>query len=183
MQGLDTVMEALRRLPADMDVQMRVIGAGSAAAEVRAGASDLVAAGRVVFLPPVGREELEPHYAWADFSLIPLRGLDVFAGTIPSKVQGSLHAGLPVITTVAGDVRSLVEEHGLGVTANADDPASLADALRAAAAVAPSGYSAWSHRVATYYHDNMSREAGRDKIAQLVGAAVAGRRGERRHHG
>ena len=173
MQGLDGVIEAVRRVPPHVPVQLRVIGAGSALEEVARRAADQVAAGRVVFIPPVPASELEPHYAWADFSLVPLRGLHVFEATIPSKLQGSLYAGLPVITTVSGDVRSLVEKHGLGLVANADDPDSIAQAMVAAARVDPVGYSAWSHRVATYYRGNMSREVGLDRIAALVSAATS----------
>ena len=56
-------------------------------------------------------------YRRSDFQLITLRDLPLFRVTIPSKFQGAMAAGIPVVTSVPGDVNALVSNHGVGLTA------------------------------------------------------------------
>jgi glycosyltransferase involved in cell wall biosynthesis len=62
--------------------------------------------------------------------LITLRDADVFAQTIPSKVQSCLAAGRPVIGVLAGEPARILEEARCGYVCPPHDPAALAAAIK-----------------------------------------------------
>ena len=62
--------------------------------------------------------------------LITLRDEDVFAQTIPSKVQSCLAAGRPVIGVLAGEPARIIEEARCGYVCSPHDPAALVAAIK-----------------------------------------------------
>jgi glycosyltransferase involved in cell wall biosynthesis len=61
--------------------------------------------------------------------LVSLRDEPIFALTIPSKVQGYLAAGRPVIASLNGEGARIVEVAGAGLSCPAGDPEALATAV------------------------------------------------------
>lgn len=174
MQDLATAVRAAHAA-ADAGVVLTLVGDGVVKAELRALASGL-GAENVRFHDPVPRERMPEVYAHADFALVSLKDMPVFRGTIPSKFQAVLSAGVPVITTVQGDVRRLVEEGSTGLTADAESVESLEGAFRAAAALSSAERSAMSRRGREMYDTLFSRESGISTIEQLLKAAAKGTR-------
>ncbi|MGK0361854.1 MAG: colanic acid biosynthesis glycosyl transferase WcaI [Bradymonadia bacterium] len=130
-QGLETVIEAWRLLDDMHDVRLMMVGDGQA--------RDMVAAAlrddrRAVVLPTQPREDLPDLLAAADVGLAPLR--HGMAGTsVPSKMFGIMAAGRPVITGVdaGSDAELMVQAANSGLVVPPEDPAALADAIRALA--------------------------------------------------
>ena len=112
-------------------------------------------------------------YSLADFSLVTLRDLEVFRGTIPSKFQASIAHGVPVITTVQGDLRRLVEEHKVGLTAEAEDAESLALAIRSVCSMDSQEFSELQKRTRNVYLDHFSRRAGIDAVETVLTKAAS----------
>lgn len=170
MQDVETIVRAAK-LAEDAPVKVTVIGGGVAKERVQKVAAELDVT-NVEFRDPVPLEDMADVYAEADFSLVTLKDLPNFRGTIPSKFQSSLAEGLPVITTVQGDLRGLVEDLDLGFTAESEDPASLAAAMRQAAALTAVGYDELRRRTRETYYREFSLHSGLDAIeATLVDAA------------
>lgn len=94
--------------------------------------------------------------------------LPAFRGTVPSKLQASLSQGLPVITTVQGDVRALVDDLAIGYTADAESVPSLEQAFRAAAANAGNKRSAMASRARLAYTSRFSQAAGIAAIESIL---------------
>lgn len=104
----------------------------------------------------VSRASLGKVYAACDFQLVTLKNLPVFEGTVPSKFQASMASGIPVITTVPGDVRNFVLDNDLGLVAESENARSLAAAIRSAYEMSPEERRAAGDRALEFYRQNMS---------------------------
>lgn len=173
MQDVETVIRAAR-LVSDIPVTVTILGDGIARERMIALADELGCT-NVTFRGKVPRDEMAAIYADADFSLVTLRDLEVFRGTIPSKFQGSIAHGVPVISTVQGDLRMLVDDLGVGFTADGEDPESLAEVFRSADAMGAAEYGELRQRTHQVYLEHFSRRAGVDALESVLADAAAGR--------
>lgn len=169
MQDLDTAVRAACSAAAT-GIRLTIVGDGVALPRIRALCEEL-GAWNVRFSGRVSREQMSAIYAQADYALVTLKKLSAFRGTIPSKFQAALSHGVPVITTVEGDLRMLVEERGLGFAAESENAGSLADAFRSAAAQNREQRSKLSARAREVYEIDFSRASGVGAIGQLLVAA------------
>jgi glycosyltransferase involved in cell wall biosynthesis len=127
-QGLGAVLDAAGRLRERPDLRFLFVGEGAekAALQERARSSGL---GNVVFLDPVGKDEVRDFYALADACLIPLRDIPLFAGFIPSKMFEVMAMGRPVIGSVRGEPAAILERSGGAVVTRPEDGAAIAEAV------------------------------------------------------
>lgn len=170
MQDLATAVRAAAAA-SDAGVNLTIVGDGVA----REGLRQLVAelnATNVRFEDPVPRERMPEVYARADFALVSLKDMPVFRGTIPSKFQAVLAAGIPVISTVQGDVRRFVEESGVGLAADAESIRSLEEALRTAASLDAASRDRMSTRARETYDSHFSRDSGISRLEEVLSAAA-----------
>lgn len=127
-QGLETVVEAWRRLGDLPDAHLMMVGDGQARPVVEEGLAGL---DNVTLLPTQPRERLPELLAAADVGLAPLR--HGMAGTsVPSKIFGVMAAGRPVIAGVdaGSDAEALIREADAGLVVPPEDPDALAAAIR-----------------------------------------------------
>lgn len=128
-QSLDTILDAAERLLKEgSDVRFFLIGSGSLSAWLseeiqRRGLRNVQMPGR---FPPTAMPLL---YAAASALLVSLRDEPIFAYTIPSKLQGYLAAGRPVIASLNGEGARVVTEAGAGVSCSAGSASALAAAV------------------------------------------------------
>ncbi len=128
-QALETIVEAaalLRDLP---ELKLVLVGSGSLSGwldqQVRERQLDnLILPGR---LPAQLMPEL---YRQAQGLLVTLKDQEIFSYTVPSKVQGYLAAGKPVIAAINGETARLIERIGAGYACPAENPPALADRIR-----------------------------------------------------
>lgn len=125
-QSLETIVGAAERLECTgVPVRFFLIGSGSQSdwlnSEIqRRALTNVVVPGR---FPP---ESMACFYAAASALLVSLRDEPIFALTIPSKVQGYLAAGRPVIASLNGEGARIVEAAGAGLSSPAGDAEALA---------------------------------------------------------
>lgn len=62
-------------------------------------------------------------------TLAPYRNTDDFDASVPNKIIDSLALGLPIISSLRGDVKNIIEQHKVGFTYSNDDPSSLVEIL------------------------------------------------------
>lgn len=173
MQDLERVVEAAHRAR-DCGVRLTIVGDGVALPRVRQLAEHL-GCSNVEFSGRVPAEAMAGIYASSDFALITLRDLPAFRGTVPSKLQAALSYGVPVITTVQGDVRKIVQESGAGLVAEAESVDSLEGAMRYASTLGPIARSAMAHRAQETYASRFSRVAGMRSIESILTAQISSR--------
>lgn len=83
----------------------------------------------VHLLDPVAKSEIFDYTEAADCGIISLADNEVFRGARPNKLFDYTFIGLPIVSTVDGEVREIVENNHVGLFAGAEDPQGLADAL------------------------------------------------------
>lgn len=164
MQDLETAIEAARKLEDHRDFEFKIAGEGVAEESLRAAAEG---ARSVKFLGNLSHEEVARRYLEADFQLVTLKDLPIFRTTIPSKLQVSLASGVPVITTVAGDVANLVLKHQAGIVAEPENPESLAKAITRAYAMTAAERAQMGINARKLYEQLMSHEAGTTRIVSI----------------
>lgn len=173
MQDLEVLVDAASRV-VDQGVKITIVGDGVALDRVRSAAENLGAT-NVTFVGRVPGAEIGTFYERADFALVTLKDLLVFRGTIPSKFQAALAHGVPVVTTVQGDLRGLVDSLGVGFTSDAEDARKLADALLRAASTSTSEREVLSRRAKESHEKMFSVEAGVSAIERVLTRAAESR--------
>ena len=128
VKGLDVLLAAWRlalaRGIAEV-AELWIAGQGQGLSdEVNAFVNDAAVKDSIRLLGPQAHSELVKRYLDVDVVVIPSR-----RESIPVVLSEAIQSGRPVITTDAGDMRSLVERFGLGVVVPCEAPAALADAL------------------------------------------------------
>jgi glycosyltransferase involved in cell wall biosynthesis len=167
LQDLETIVQAAHRVQDLSGFRLVLVGSGTAEPGLKALVADL-GAFSVEFRGRVDPTQMGEIYADSDFQIVSLKDLDIFRGTIPSKLQSSLLHGVPVITTVAGDASALVSENQLGLVAKPGDVDSVAAAFRDAYAMSEQDRSLMSHRARDFYDAHMGREAGVDAVERVL---------------
>lgn len=128
-QGLDTVLDALEHLRDLSDFRLYLVGSGTldgwlAEEKRRRDLPMLYLPGR--FAP----EDMPTILGRASVLLVSLRKEDIFALTVPSKVQTYLSVGRPIIAALDGEGARVVTEAGAGIAAPAGNAMALATAIR-----------------------------------------------------
>jgi glycosyltransferase involved in cell wall biosynthesis len=83
----------------------------------------------VHLLDPVPKAEIFHYIYAADCGIISLADNEVFRGARPNKLFDYAFIGLPIVTTISGEVREIMESHQIGIFAGAESPAGLAEAI------------------------------------------------------
>ena len=128
-QGLDTLLEACRRLT-DFDAVVRVVGDGIDAPALKARAEALGLKG-IEFHRSMPAERVPTILAAADGILVVLRRGQLYEESLPTKLLEGLAAGRPLVVSADGYPARLVVEAGAGLAVPAEDPAALAGAMLA----------------------------------------------------
>ena len=125
-KGLDTLLEAMRSLPAR--IVLDIVGDGPMAAPWRALAEAPELAGRIRFLGEISDEDLPAAYRAADLFVLPCNCRAEAFGTVLAE---ALASGVPCVTCDVGSGTSWVVRDGVtGRVVPPSDPAALAAAIR-----------------------------------------------------
>ncbi len=128
-QALDTLVQAARQLRDNDDIRLVLVGSGSRLDWLREQKqihqlSNLVLPGRF----PV--ESMSEIFTRSSALLVSLNDEDIFAQTIPSKIQAYLAAGKPIIACLNGEGARVVQEAGAGLSCPAEQVPALVTAIR-----------------------------------------------------
>jgi colanic acid biosynthesis glycosyl transferase WcaI len=128
-QDLDVILDAVLLLPEDLDLQILIIGSGRdgdrITERVRLEGLDR----RIVLLGRRPETEMPGFFACADALLVTLRDEEVFAHTVPAKVQAYLACGKPIIGSLRGEGSSVIQKAKAGFVASPSSPQELRDVL------------------------------------------------------
>lgn len=177
MQDLETVVAAAHRVSATR-FHLRIVGGGVALDRVKA-LSDQLGTTNIEFVDRVPPHKMAEIYAEADFSLVTLKNLPVFAGTIPSKFQASLAHGLPIISTVPGDVSDVIRQHDVGFVADPENVDSLEQAFRRAIGQSESERGEMKERAVALYGEAFRADAALGAIERILNGAASRRKRKR----
>jgi glycosyltransferase involved in cell wall biosynthesis len=127
-QAVQVILETAELLKAQKDIRLVVVGSGSEHEWMRRqiaerGLKNLFLAGRFPL-------HAMPHVlARASVLLVTLADREIFAATVPNKIQAYLAVGRPIIACLNGEGARIVEEAKAGIGVPAEDARALAAAV------------------------------------------------------
>lgn len=171
MQDLETVIAAARKYETQDGFSLSIAGGGVLAESLRHMTAEL---NRTKFYGLLSRSDVSELYTEADFQLVTLKDLPIFRTTIPSKLQSSLASGVPVITTVKGDVANLIQRYEAGLVAEPQNVESMAATFEQALKMSADERARMGKNARRLYEEQMSQSAGTEAIVSIMGR-VSGR--------
>jgi glycosyltransferase involved in cell wall biosynthesis len=135
-QDVETLFEAAIRLKDSPRFCLVFVGSGSMIPWLErrikeTGITNILLAGRH---PP---EDMPAFFERADALLVSLKKADIFALTVPTKIQSYLFAARPIIGSLDGEGARIIKESGAGITCAPENPAALAEAIGHCMALSP----------------------------------------------
>lgn len=167
-QDFPTVLEAARLLRERTDIRWLIVGDGRAADDVRRRIAEWQLDQTVFMLGRHPVERMPAFFAGAGALLVSLKAEQIYAMTIPGKVQSYLAAGRPILALLDGEGARVVEESGAGLTAPAGDAAALASQVEALAAASPQEREAMGAAGRAYCREHFDRTRLIDQLASWL---------------
>lgn len=131
-QGFAEIIEAAARLaPRLPEVKWHIAGDGRMAAWARSEVERRGLTGQVTFLGQLPVDRMQSLFSQADALLVSLKADELFARTIPGKVQSYMASGRPVLAMLDGEGARVVAEAGAGLVCAAGDVGGLVDNVEA----------------------------------------------------
>lgn len=122
------IREAAERLQAEgVECQIVICGDGGFGEDIRAMMDGLP---NVVFPGWIDSPKISVLAKCCAGSLIPYKNIENFIMNTPNKVIDALSHGLPIITTLTGEVERLVEENGVGFACNDNTGRKVYEAMK-----------------------------------------------------
>lgn len=127
-QGLETVVQTAHLLADKPNIHFILIGDGPKKAVILALAKSYNLP-NLTMLPEKPRELIPYYLSAADVALVPLRKTEIFKSTLPSKLFDAWSCKRPVIVSIDGEARAIVETVKGGIFISPEDPVRMAEAL------------------------------------------------------
>ena len=127
-QGLETILKAAEILKDKSNIHLLLLGNGADRGKLLDLKNELKL-DNVTILEPISKEELVDYYSISDLMLVPLRKLRLFNSALPSKMFEIMAMGKPIIHTVDGEARKLLEKENVGKYVEAENYKELADTI------------------------------------------------------
>ncbi len=127
-QGLDTVIKAAQILKDHENIRFLFIGSGvekDKLVQMKA----KMGLTNIIFDKEQPFSVMPKIISIADVCLVPLKDLDLFKNALPSKMFEYMACGKPVLSTLIGEGRDVLEESGGGVSVSPENEIELAKAV------------------------------------------------------
>ena len=177
-QALDVLIDAATLLRDRSDIGFALVGGGVEETRLRAMVTERRLR-NVTFVGPQPLKAMASILALGDVQLVSLRDQPLFRATIPSKLQGVLAAGRPVIGALSGDAADVVRASGAGPVVAQGSATDLARAIQAARESSPDAMRTRGQAGRAYYLSRFSEQVAGDKLSGLLQEA-ADRKGTQR---
>jgi glycosyltransferase involved in cell wall biosynthesis len=173
-QALDTLIDAAARLRDRRDIGFTLVGGGVAEASLRAQVARL-GLDNVTFAPLQPFSEMADVLAAGDAQVISLRDRPLSERTLPSKLQGTLAAGRPIIGALAGDAAAVVRQSKAGPVVQPGSVAEMAQAVTDLADAPGDHVAALGAQARRFYLDTFSEAVNAGRLTALLASAAASR--------
>ncbi len=127
--AVDTIVNAAELLRDAPNILFLIVGEGAGRAKV----ASLITAARlenVKLLDAVNKDDVRGLYALTDLNLVTLRDKPLFLSVIPSKIFEIMAMARPILSSVHGESRRILEAAGAAEFVAAEDAVGLAAAIR-----------------------------------------------------
>lgn len=169
-QKLETVVEAADIVSGVEDIHFVFFGDGPEKRKLIERCKDRELK-NVHFFAPRPVNEMPSILSCFDSAVVPLQKLDLFRGALPCKLFESMAAGVPIIVSIEGEAKRLVEKANGGIAITPEDAPAMADAILALYRN-PVLRSTLGQSGREYILSNCSRQAAADVIERLSSASL-----------
>ncbi len=126
--ALDKVLDTAQQLKDEKEILFLLVGEGAEKENLKRKAKRL-ALKNVVFLDQIDKKQLPEYYALSDVILVTLRDLPLFRSVIPSKIFEIMAMARPILISVDGESRKLVEQAQAGIFCQPENPQEMKDKI------------------------------------------------------
>lgn len=128
-QGLQILPAAAELLKED-NICFVMIGAGRYLPEFQKEIQKRGVEDQFILIPKQPMERIPELLAACDAAFLSFQNQDIWAMTIPAKLQSYMACAMPVIAVARGETQRIIEQAKCGVCCQMDDPEGLAAAIR-----------------------------------------------------
>jgi len=128
-QGMEQLVEVVECLKPSQDIHFLFIGEGPVKQKVLELQKEKGLVNLTV-LDEIPRERIAIHISAADCCLVPLKRKPLFLGALPSKMFDFMACERPVIVSVDGEARRIVEQSGAGIFVEPENTEQMVAAIR-----------------------------------------------------
>jgi glycosyltransferase involved in cell wall biosynthesis len=173
-KGYDDLLEALARLPADLDWRLRHVGGGPLKEDLAERAAALGLSDRIAWLGKRDQTEVVAEMRAADLFVLPSKiAADGDRDGLPNVLMEAASQELPVLSTAVSAIPEFVADGETGALVPPGDPGALAERLAALAADAEG-----RRRMARAAHARLRAEFGMEAGIDRLAARLAEGLGE-----
>lgn len=164
-QGLELLPQLACKLKdKDKRVRFNLIGDGRYKQTLISEIEDLDVVDYFNFIDRQPPEKIKKYMALSDASLILLARHKLFELYIPAKVQSSLACGIPIIGSISGETKRIIDGAGIGYCSEAGDLEGLYQNISKFSDLLPAERGAMQENALQYYQDNFEKEKLMDEL-------------------
>lgn len=156
-QAVNTFVEAGHYLEGDDRFALHVVGSGSELETLKKYKAE-IGAECVVFHGRHPLADMPSFYGSSDAMVATFQDNSILGYTLPRKITSYMAAGRPILGTVVGEARRIVEEAGCGLCCDAEDPKGLAEICRRFADMPPEEREAMGANGRRYYEEHFAKD-------------------------
>lgn len=176
-QALDVLVEAATLLRSHTDIRFALVGSGVEETRLRRMVAERDLA-NVTFVGPQPFGRMGAILALGDVQVVSLQDRPLFRTTLPSKLQGVLAAGRPVVGALVGDAAAVVRASSAGLVVRPGSATELADAVLNLRTRGGEALGRLGAAGRAYYEAEFSEAVAGGRLSELLDRA-AGDRGRR----
>lgn len=167
MQSVESIIRAAAELKELKDIKWHIVGDGSAKLRCEKLAVDLGVQDKVIFYGQRPLSDIPHFYASATALLVTLKNNKFLSYTLPAKIQSYMASGKPIIGSVNGEARIVIEDSNCGLCCEAEDYHSLANLVKRFISE-PEKYSLYGSNSRKFYESHFSKNKIIDSIIDAL---------------
>lgn len=170
-QSMENTMETAKLLRNHKDIKFLFVGEGPVKTAIQQYALSNKL-DNVIFHPEVPINKISNYINSCNLMLVTLRKADLFSSFIPSKMFDYMACCKPIILTVDGEAREIMEEAGGGIYVEADDPLALSKAILQLKASPPEHLKEMGENGMAYVLSNYLRDTQSDHLESILTGVI-----------
>ena len=174
-QNLAVVISAFAKMRYLDHATLHLVGDGACLNQVKGLATELRIKENIVFHGRQPYSQMPRYYRMADACVLSLSGDSLVGLTLPSRLQGYMAAGKPVLAAVGGEARRVVEESGCGKAVDPNDVDGLTSIMDEFVKD-HSIFNECGKRGRAYFIDHFTRARHVDAVEEVLEELVEGRK-------
>ncbi|MBR2671010.1 MAG: glycosyltransferase family 4 protein [Oscillospiraceae bacterium] len=169
-QNIECILKAVSKMHSQKPYHIHIYGNGTSYESCKELATELKINDKVTFYGRVSKDELKEIYPKMDaflLTLCPESKVGFVANTVPAKLQGYMSAGKPIIASVDGGAKEIIEECQCGIAVPADDIDAYAEAITEFIENIEN-YRECGTRAKKYFEENFDKKVVMDKLENYL---------------